>query len=293
MGVFDRWRGRRSEPGEPLAPVDCPASSVVPDVADDDVVDLLGRAFHAVRPVPMTGDRPADAPAAMWIGRGDTDFLVHATREYPRSGLWPVVLDDPPGGLDGDGLDGSWLDDVLDPHDDPAGAVASFDARDLLAAWWDDNRPLGSDAPAGDERDERWFRTFPGLARLTADRPTGFDDWQQHHQERLVALVPAARPADVPAVLGWWGAANHDQSGPQLSAVLRSWEDRFGAVLVGLGFDTLVVVPARAASDDDEALHLAAEHLAFCSDNVFQGPGSVPDYAAWVVDRLAWSFWWD
>ena len=37
--------------------------------------------------------------------------------------------------------------------------------------------------------------------------------------------------------LGWLGAANYDYDAAEMSAVLRSWEERFGAVPVCLDFD--------------------------------------------------------
>jgi Domain of unknown function (DUF4253) len=51
--------------------------------------------------------------------------------------------------------------------------------------------------------------------------------------------VPAARPADVLALVGYNGTANGYSTPEVLSAVLRSWEDRSGAVLVEVGFDRI------------------------------------------------------
>ncbi|MFE1553384.1 DUF4253 domain-containing protein [Streptomyces sp. NPDC058734] len=43
-----------------------------------------------------------------------------------------------------------------------------------------------------------------------------------------------------------------------------------------------------------EALPVAAEHFAFCPDSVWQGSGTVRDYAAEaLVGAAHWSFWWD
>src|SRR5215468_3605106 len=44
-----------------------------------------------------------------------------------------------------------------------------------------------------------------------------------------IGLVAADRPADVLAVIGWGGLDNRAESLLPLTAVLRSWEDRFGA----------------------------------------------------------------
>jgi len=46
--------------------------------------------------------------------------------------------------------------------------------------------------------------------------------------EPYLVLVPAARSADIPAVMGW----DADVPRVQLSAMLRSWEDRFGARVI-------------------------------------------------------------
>ncbi len=104
-------------------------------------------------------------------------------------------------------------------------------------------------------------------------------------------LVPATRPADVPAALGWMGPVNHDLGGAEVSAVLRSWEDRLGAFVVGVGFDTLLVTLPHPAPED-AVPGLAREHYAFCPDNIDQGAGSIEAYFP-VVRSGQWPFWWD
>jgi hypothetical protein len=41
------------------------------------------------------------------------------------------------------------------------------------------------------------------------------------------------------------------------------------------------------------ALAVAAEHYAFCPDNVGQGRGTLEKYAPLLVGRTTWDFWWD
>ena len=108
-----------------------------------------------------------------------------------------------------------------------------------------------------------------------------------------LGLVLANRPADVPAVVGWDGAVNYVGTPAPLSAVLRSWEDRFGARLLCLGFDTIDLLVARPVASKDEAFAVAAEHLGFCADNVYQGAGTLSRYAACLPGAAIWSFWWD
>ena len=66
----------------------------------------------------------------------------------------------------------------------------------------------------------------------------------------------------------------------RLCAVLRSWEDRFGIRVVALGFDQLLVSVATPPTTLAEARALAAEHFAFCPDNIRQGGDpTLPAYA--------------
>ena len=75
--------------------------------------------------------------------------------------------------------------------------------------------------------------------------------------------------------------------------MLRSWELRFDAYVVGLGTDTLVLAVGRPARDLASATAIAAEHFAFCPDNVWQGAGSLDAYAEQILGMPSWSFWWD
>lgn len=109
------------------------------------------------------------------------------------------------------------------------------------------------------------------------------------------ALVPARRSADIPAAIGWSGPVNHEDDVARLCAVLRSWEDRFGIRVVALGFDTLIVSVGRPPTTEAEARALAAEHFAFCPDNINQSTlNSLDAYAEKaLLNQETWSFWWD
>ncbi|MFD4021401.1 DUF4253 domain-containing protein [Streptomyces sindenensis] len=110
-----------------------------------------------------------------------------------------------------------------------------------------------------------------------------------------IALVPARRSADIPAAIGWSGPMNHENDVARLCAVLRSWEDRYDARVVVLGFDTMIVSVGRPPGTIEEARALAAEHYAFCPDNIDQSPPYDLDAYAEkaVLNQEAWSFWWD
>jgi hypothetical protein len=207
---------------------------------------------------------------------------------FPTTGLWPLVLDS---------LSGAdsrpWLDGELDPTG--SSRPDGHDVEQLLAAWWD------SVVPSDEEDDEAlqalapFGRAFPGLAPASAALPvaTNAADEAARALSGRIGLVSVTRPADALTVLGWMGPVNHYGDMGMLSAVLRSWEDRFGATLVGVGFDIITLGVERPPSSTDLALAVAAEHFASCSDNVYQGAGSIEAYAQELASQHAWSFWWD
>jgi Domain of unknown function (DUF4253) len=96
-------------------------------------------------------------------------------------------------------------------------------------------------------------------------------------------------PGDGEAVV----AVNFYDTAAPLTAVLRSREERFGATLMHVGFDTLDLLVRRPVTSVQAALAVAAEHFAFCSDNVYQGTGSIRECAEEPPGATRWSFWWD
>ncbi|MGH9280421.1 MAG: DUF4253 domain-containing protein [Acidimicrobiales bacterium] len=169
-------------------------------------------------------------------------------------------------------------------------------AGELLAHWW--SMAVPDPEEDGDETAELlapFTREFPGLApaedrALDLDEPTSALNLLPGGR---LGLVAAERPADVLSVLGWHGAVNYDHDGIALSVVLRSWEERFDATLVGIGFDTIHLLVARPPRSLDAAQRVAAEYFAFCSDSAYQGVGSISQLAEDLIDGAIWSFWWD
>ena len=78
-------------------------------------------------------------------------------------------------------------------------------------------------------------------------------------------LVPVNRPADVLSVLG--PQMTEVMSDDALSAVLRSWEGRFGAIVTTLGAGTLGLVAEAPPRSSDDARRLAAEQAAFAPED--------------------------
>ncbi|WP_028809348.1 DUF4253 domain-containing protein [Streptomyces sp. 351MFTsu5.1] len=178
------------------------------------------------------------------------------------------------------------------------------DPEEVLADFWE--------AYAGDELDDGegaageddW--SWPGLAEAPSALPVDPDrraaetadallDEGSWFKDPRLALVPARRSADIPAAIGWTGPLNHENDVARLCAVLRSWEDRFGIRVIALDFDRLEVSVAAPPSTQEAAEAVAAEHFAFCPDNIHQGSHStLAAYAEHaVLGQRTWSFWWD
>ncbi|QCH24785.1 hypothetical protein DSM43276_03054 [Mycobacteroides salmoniphilum] len=199
---------------------------------------------------------------------------------FDRTGLWPLASR----GLSGD-LRRPWSDPedlryFTDPADVGAVDAKSFLAKKVSSA---DSDPAAVDVPVApitlEQRTQPPQRALP----VTADRL---------EQGSLLILVPTARPADALNALGWTHGVNYDISEAELSAVLRSWEDRFGAVLTTVDFDAIDVEVTRPPGAD-LSVPVGYEHYGFCSDNIDQGVGTLSAYARGITGARTWSFWWD
>jgi hypothetical protein len=146
---------------------------------------------------------------------------------------------------------------------------------------------------------------FPGLAPLADGElsPAERDGVLASLPPARIGLVPAGRPADVPAVVGWvtfgvdpytFGPVQVSTNGVWVAAVLRSFEDRFGATLLSLGpgadMQLLVERPPRTL---EHATQVAAEHSVFADECAGRGLRRISDIAAAIVGAAIWTFWWD
>ncbi len=239
-----------------------------------------GIAVPIGRPVkPGIADDPSATPS-LWLTDlpvADVgDLWVRLADAFRATGLWPLIVDNPN------------LGDVLsDPRSAQDGSVG-----EILETEWDEN--FGDDVDEGDGELSPYTRGFPGpAAPTTGTANAGVFASVAREMEGHLAFVPVLRPADAVAAIGWQGWANYDADPGEMATVFRSWEERFGAVLVGLGFDVLTFAVSRPARNLGEATAIAAEHTAICPDNIWQGAGTLRDYARDLVHAGAWTFWWD
>jgi uncharacterized protein DUF4253 len=212
-----------------------------------------------------------------------------ARRERPAEpALWPVLVPQDPRFVRDDWLDGQG---TVAPA---AHKIDEVDVGETLARWWD---PFCCTGGVGCLRP--YGAHFPGLARKSMLRVDPLAEagntgsiLARRGTYRL-GLVPVERPADVPAVLGWSGMIKSTEQVEAISAVLRSWEDRFGATLIVLGFDELELSVAAPPRNQGRALVLAAEHRSFSVRSFSGQPGNLREYAGGLVHRRHWRFSWD
>ena len=232
-------------------------------------------------PEPSGGSR-GEAPV-VWASQapvpGVGRLWARLAAVFPETGLWPFVIDAEYGFR---GFDDYLMDIPRGRHKEVAA---------VLRRGWTDNTGFDDDFP--DEVTAPYGPQFPGLADPTpGDRPNSID----HIVAALsghFGLAALNRPADILDAIGWMGAANYDGDPLDMTTVLRSWEQRFDAYVIGLGPDTLHLAVGRPARDLSSATAIAAEHFAFCPDNIQQGVGTIREYAEMLVNEEHWAFWWD
>jgi len=211
-----------------------------------------------------------------------------------KTGLRPFLLADMPGEPGRPwGTPGSVRNEVIDTPLDIA-TIDRLDAAAILASyWWADDADLAEDedlrgivAPFGGR--------FPGLAPAIdedLDPEVTRRALHQYTRDARIGLVPAHRPADVLAGLGWQGAVNSRLTA-DITAVLRSWEDRFGARVLEVGFADVRLLVSRPPRTLEAALPIAAEHSVF-SEEAHSGLRSIGEIAQAIVGNPFWDFWWD
>ncbi len=236
-------------------------------------------------------------PHMGWYCETDWDSTLGSwvclARVFPQTGLWPVVGGPGNRCAKPRPISRSW----------PRSRTHQDEAANVLQDCWDGMAVV--DRETGEPRPETRL-PFPGVPAGKMPKNNvekvplaGWSNWNPGCASRQggLLLVPAVRPADVPQTVGWTGPGNYSLGGHEISAVLRSWEERFGAVLYQLGPTTLALRVARPPTTLAEATVLMNEHYLLCVDNFgsqsWEPPLSPEDYAKRLVNAPVWDFWWD
>lgn len=235
----------------------------------------------APEPVVWATNQPVPEPGRVWS---------QLSGLLPVTGLAPILLA---------GLSGlttrPWDEGDLGGPSDLTG-LDHLDPADVLAHGWGGYMSEDQDEESAAEIAPFTWQ-FPGLAAAEHTR-LGEGELQRalgSLPPARIGLVPASRPADVLAVLHWVTTDQYPDPLP-LSAVLRSWEDRFGARLLEVGDATIKLFAERPPHDLEAAWHVAAEHYAFCDEcagHTGLARTTIPEIAPALVNSAIWSFWWD
>ncbi|QKW23523.1 DUF4253 domain-containing protein [Kitasatospora sp. NA04385] len=250
-------------------------------------------------------DDGEDTAPVLWLSDGPAPIGLweELHRAHPRSGLWPLLL-----------APLRAADEEFRPWGTGELSTASasepdwYDPAALLRTGWEYSTVVDSDGePLDPEETSELGRSiapfldgWPGTAPA-AERAGDPDGAARALARELLArdaglrigLVAADSGAEALTACGWSGPVNHEDDIAKVSAVLLDWERRYGTRLVQVGFAELELSVAAPPGDECNALRIAAEHLAFCPDNIFQGAGTLTEYASGLVGAEQWSFWWD
>ena len=104
-------------------------------------------------------------------------------------------------------------------------------------------------------------------------------------------LVPVKKSYEVPSVLRF-GGWNYCPFPEEQIAVLKYWNDKYGAEIVALDNDTIEMSVKIKPRNKDEAAALAKEHIYYCPDRL-QDYYSLNSLASTLLYSDYWYFWWD
>jgi hypothetical protein len=218
------------------------------------------------------------------------DNTAHASdwaelaRKFPTTGEWPLFLAPDTARWGGDEDYFSFL------HRDKKLGIRGVFGLDRGERDWEiaeddycfecgNTHDRSGEVSVASERDDFEIVGEMDIFRWAGDTPT---------------LVTATRPSDSLLELKWPGILNIRWAPSEASVVLRSWEERFGAVPFSASNSTLMLVVARPPMTIEDARQVAREHFHFCPyDTQFHGFGGISPYVRKLVGAREWSFWWD
>jgi Domain of unknown function (DUF4253) len=271
---------RRVTPRRPRRNAEAPASPIPFFARRSGSVPAARRPTVAGVRLPP-GRRGPDSYPSYWISDEPLEACGAAAssiaRAFAETGLWPLVWpwDEDPA---------AYLDRPVEPD-----RVDAVDVEAVFRRGWERvaSHPAGLLEPIGP--------SFPGLATGSRVDPGAaanpFELAGLLEVRARLMIVPCNRPADCVALIGGLAV---EVGGAEISAVIRSWEDRFGAVLVSVQPSQALLAVTSPPGSPEQALGAAAERMAFCPPESVE-PGTLEQLASIVRGELlpagaeAWS----
>jgi hypothetical protein len=199
----------------------------------------------------------------------------------PSLGCWPVIFGEPKSEQRVCEIFGTKY--AINPEETIRSA-SDGDVQKYFAA--------RADEFPGDGVRGEWPKDAKEMTMMEFTIPREILGQRNFHASVAIGLVPVSHSWQAPAVLSFGGWNDCPDPASQV-AVLRYWNEVYGAELVGLSGDVMELQPARKPSTRDEALKLAQEQYWFCTDIVEQGVGTIENLAAGLMASSVWYFWWD
>jgi hypothetical protein len=252
-------------------------------MVDEQILDRYQRAG-----VPLAGLRRASVTGGgrlVWTvqplppRREPFDSWRRLRAAHAQTGLWPFLVGPDLKEVDRQAISELW-DDAAAAHDPTA--MARGLALDVQAFLAQQTAELEAPDPA--------TLTVDPAALAWADREPQFAFTSR---DTVIGLIQAGHGYEVPGLLSWSGAGNHDLDGAHHVAVLRHWQQRYGVELVTLTRDQIELLVARPPRDPATVARVAVELLGYCPDLDVQGTGMAAVLANEVVPHRRWSLWWD
>jgi hypothetical protein len=221
--------------------------------------------------LPVGSLRTGESGATFWVSEEYLERPAALAGElvvqFSQTGLWP--------------LGWSWESESPEAYSTEEvdlDVVEAIDVGQVLRSAWED---YGFDP-----------NQFLGLAEPSNQRSTtdafsildGAEPWSERPGRRLL-LVPCTRPADALAVLGFLG--ERLEPAPQC-AVLRSWEERFGAFLVDLSPSSVTFAVHAPPATPEQARRLAAEIAAVATTDELTEVDGIESLAATLQRAQHW-----
>jgi hypothetical protein len=201
------------------------------------------------------------------IGFPDELFAKRKAEDASARATVEAMRDDPK----------AWVPTII--MHDKEGHSRTLSREEAIASMLGDQKePLGEWPAAADES--------PGLT-IATDVLSG-----KPLDKVYLTVIPTDDWTTIPAHLRW-GDWNANPASEWHVAALRSWRSRYDIELVGLSFDTMNLRVRSNPKSRDEAISLAREQYAYCSDIVDQGVGTISQLAKDLMANDWWFFWWD
>lgn len=266
--------------GEPVSDGDDVARSVRTVLGDVGIelariVTLFPRGNERIDAVVVHGSSAVSAWGALREARGHT-------------GLHPVIVGD----ARSVALLREGLAESTESVEEILGAASEIDPEHVLG----ERRAERVSTESGpvpheewDEEDERITEEHAAEMTIMAGRDVLSGE---PLPEVAIALLPTRDGWTAPAWLGF-GGWNECPAPAEHVALMRRWNERWGAEVVSVRSDAIEACIAEAPHDVEVARALAEEHYAYAADIVDQGTGSIERLAASLAGGRVWFFWWD